>query len=118
MTKGQQEYFKDSKIRDADGNLMVMYHGTNENYTVFNRKKAKASGYYGNGFYFTNSDSHAQQYGNTQKVYLNITNPLQDGTSNITKEQLRKFVEAVAENEDYGIDNYDYDATATLRILI
>ena len=33
------------------------------------------------------------------------------GTNDIAKEQLRKFIEAVAENEDYGIENYGYDAT-------
>lgn len=111
LTKEQQEYFKDSNIRDADGNLKVMHHGSGEAFTVFDKKKAKASGYYGNGFYFTDSESHAKQYGNTYDVYLNITNPLQDGTKNITKDQLRKFVEAVADNEDYGIENYGYGAT-------
>ena len=111
LTKEQSEFFKDSKIVDADGNLKVMHHGSPESFTVFDKKKAKASGYYGKGFYFTDSDSHAKQYGNTYDVYLNITNPLQDGTKDITKDQLRKFVEAIAENEDYGIDNYGYDAT-------
>ena len=111
LTKEQQEYFKDSKVRDENGDLMVMYHGSPEAFTVFDRSKAKSSGYYGRGFYFTNSDSHAKQYGNTYEVYLNITNPIQDGTNDITRDQLRKFVEAVANNEDYGIDNYGYDAT-------
>lgn len=113
LSKEQSEYFKDSKVVDENGNLKVMYHGTNESFTVFDRKKAKSSGYYGSGFYFTDSDSHAQHYGNTHSVYLNITNPLKDGTTDITKDQLRKFVEAVAENEDYGIDNYGYGATVS-----
>lgn len=111
LTNEQNEFFKDSKVRDENGNLKVMHHGSPETFTVFDKSKAKASGYYGKGFYFTDSDSHAKQYGNTYDVYLNITNPIHDGTNNITKEQLRKFVEAVAENEDYGIDNYGYGAT-------
>ena len=111
LTKEQQEYFKDSKVTDENGNLKVMYHGSQESFTAFDRKKAKSSGYYGSGFYFTDSDSHAKQYGNTYEVYLNITNPLQDGTNDITKDQLRAFVEAISENEDYGIDNYGYGAT-------
>ena len=111
LSNEQSEFFKDSKIRDVNGNLKVMHHGSQESFTVFDKKKAKTSGYYGKGFYFTDSDSHAKQYGNTYDVYLNITNPLQDGTNDITKDQLRKFVEAIAENEDYGIDNYGYDAT-------
>lgn len=111
LSKEQSVYFKDSKVRDENGSLQVMYHGSPESFTVFDKKKAKSSGLYGRGFYFTNSDSHAKQYGNTYEVYLNITNPLQNGTNDITKDQLRKFVEAIAEDEDYGIENYGYEAT-------
>ena len=111
LTKAQQEYFIDSKVRDKNGNLKVMYHGTNESFTTFDKSKAKSSGTYGKGFYFTDSDSHASTYGKTYEVYLNIKNPLQNGTNDITKDQLRKFVEALAENEDYGIENYGYNAT-------
>lgn len=81
LSQEQAYYFKDSKIRDENGNLKVMYHGSTESFSVFDRKKAKSSGYYGNGFYFTDSDTHAKQYGNAYEVYLNITNPLQDGTN-------------------------------------
>ena len=111
LTKEQQDFLKDSKILDADGNIKTMYHGSTAEFNVFDIKKAKSSGYYGRGFYFSDSDSHAGQYGSTYEVYLNITNPVQAGTRNITKEQLRKFVEEVAENEDYGIENYGYGAT-------
>ena len=111
LSTEQSEYFKESKIRDADGNLKVMYHGSPETFTVFDRKKARSGGTYGSGFYFTDSKSHAGTYGDSYVVYLNITNPLQNGTNNITKEQLRKFVEEIAKNEDYGIENYGYGAT-------
>jgi len=111
LTKEQQEFFKDSKIRNDNGSLKVMHHGTNESFTVFDKNKARYSGTYGKGFYFTDSTSHAATYGELLDVYLNITNPLQNGTSDITKDQIRKFVEAIAEDEDYGIENYGYDAT-------
>ena len=111
LSKEQQEYFKNSKIRNENGNLKVMHHGSPETFTVFDKSKAKSSGTYGKGFYFTDSTSHAATYGKSYDVYLNITNPLQNGTNDITKDQIRKFVEALAENEDYGIDNYGYDAT-------
>lgn len=35
LTEAQQEYFKDSKVRDAEGNLLVMYHQTDGEFTVF-----------------------------------------------------------------------------------
>lgn len=111
LSAEQRDYFKDSKIVDDNGSLKVMYHGSPETFTIFDKKKSKSSGTYGNGFYFTDSTSHAATYGESYEVYLNITNPLQNGTNDITKEQIRKFVEAIAEDEDYGIDNYGYDAT-------
>ena len=111
LSDEQKEYFKDSKIVDENGQLKVMYHGSPASFTVFDKKKAKSSGYYGRGFYFSESESHAGQYGRKYEVYLNIKNPMREGTNDITKEQLKKFVNEVAENEDYGIENYGYDAT-------
>ena len=88
-----------------------MYHGSSEQFTQFDRRKAKGSGSFGRGFYFTNSDSHASTYGNLYKVYLNVENPVEYGRANITRAQLEAFLEAVAENEDYSIENYGtYDA--------
>lgn len=113
LTDQQKEFFKDSKIVTEDGNLKVMYHGSPNEFTVFDRKKAKSSAYFGKGFYFSDSSNQAGVYGNNYKVYLNIKNPIHAGTNDITKSQLRKFVQAVAKNEDYGIDNYGYDATVT-----
>lgn len=113
LSPQQQEYFADSKVRDADGNLKVMYRGGNEEFTIFDRKKSKASNLYGRGFYFTDSESHAKQYGNAKPFYLNVTNPISPGQSNITKSQMRAFIEAIAENEDYGIENYGYGATVS-----
>ena len=81
LTKEQQEYFKDSKVRDTDGNLQVVYHGR--------------------GFYFSTSNTHAGQYGNTYKGYLNIVNPLSSmkDTHDITKNQLKKFIQELADNK-------------------
>ena len=66
---------------------------------------------YGRGFYFTKSESHAKQYGNTKAYYLDIKNPVSTEDTTITKAQMLKFLEAVAEDEDYGLENYDYGAT-------
>lgn len=38
LSKEQREYFKDSKIKDANGNLKVMHHGSHERFTVFDKK--------------------------------------------------------------------------------
>lgn len=52
LTKEQQDYFKDSKVRDENGSLMVMYHGTpNAGFTVFR-----------SGAYFTQDRWYAEGY--------------------------------------------------------
>lgn len=112
LTGEQQEYFAESKVKDESGKLKVMYQGGKGDFTVFDRKKSKYSNLYGRGFYFTDSESHAKQYGDARAFYLNIVNPLSTEERTITKSQLRKFLEAVAENEDdYSFENYGYDAT-------
>lgn len=111
LSEGQRSYFADSKVRDAQGRLKVMYRGGNGDYTVFDRRKSKPSNLYGRGFYFTDSQSHAAQYGEAKPYYLNITNPLTPDQHVITKQQMRSFLEAVAADEDYGLENYGYGAT-------
>lgn len=91
LTKKQQEYFKDSKVRDENGSLLTVYHGTNSDFTVFDRGKIgenywqSGNSAYG-GFYFTDKKSSAESYaalstglngkGRVVESYLNITNPL------------------------------------------
>ena len=123
LSKEQQEYFKDSKVRTPDGSLRVMYRGGKETFNVFDRSKANPGGQQGNGFYFTTSKDHAMQYGNAKEYYLNITNPLtytfntQNEVKNnqyqkqISKEQLRTLIEEMANNEDYSMENYGQDMT-------
>ena len=84
LTKEQQEFFKDSVVRDEDGNLMVMYHGTSSGgHTAFDTYGSKY-GLFGQGSYFTNDRSVAESYTEKGKgkkpqiyeTYLNITNPI------------------------------------------
>lgn len=104
-----------SKIVNADGTPKVMYHGSQEQFTVFDKSKAKGIGQYGRGFYFTDSASHAGTYGNLYSVYLNIRNPLQSGMATVSRSQVRDYLEVVAENENYSIENYGtYDVDAVL----
>ena len=100
-----------SKVVNADGTPKVMYRGGNETFNIFDRKKSKYSNLYGRGFYFTDSESHAKQYEDVRAYYLDVKNPVSTNEKTITRKQLRTFLEAVAENEDYGLENYGYGAT-------
>ena len=112
LTREQQDWAAESVVRDSDGKLKVMYHGTQTGgFTVFDVGKSKGSNLYGRGIYFSDSKFMAGDYGDTYEVYLNVKNPIQPGNKTITKDQLRKLVNEIAENEDYGIENYGYGAT-------
>jgi len=113
LTQEQQEYFADSKARDKDGRLQIMYRGGKGDFTVFDRKKSKPSNLYGRGFYFTNSKSHAEQYGSAKAFYLNIEHPLGTDSHEITKGQLLNFLKAIEDDgEDYDLYNYGEGSTA------
>lgn len=108
-----------SLIVNADGTPKVMYHGSGAQFTVFDRSKAKSSGMYGKGFYFTDSAEQAGVYGNLYSVFLNVKQPLQYGKDTVNRSQVRRFLESVAENEDYSIENYGtYDVNAILNTIM
>lgn len=71
---------KSSKIRNRSGQLILCYHGTNAQFDEFKDDLIGSSsgniGWYGKGFYFTDSEKLAKSYGTIQrKCYLNITKP-------------------------------------------
>lgn len=70
LSKEQQEYFKNSKVKDDNGQLITVYHGTNNaGFTQFNR----------NVNYFTDNQNVAKTYTGKDAIYegyINITNPI------------------------------------------
>lgn len=111
LSKKQLEYFKDSKVRDADGNLLVMYHGTRADFNEFDMDRAGQNyegdwSAFGKGFYFTPNQEAADDFSsaaiegnskNVKEVYLNITNPFY--TENNYSETLSNL------KEKYNIDD-------------
>ena len=80
LSKEQQEYFKDSKARDKDGNLLEVYHGTNEDFTEFDMSYLGSAsgdvGFLGDGFYLATHKGEAKYYGSKiMSGYVNIKNP-------------------------------------------
>jgi hypothetical protein len=84
LTDAQNEFFKDSKVKDESGNLITVYHGTKKEFDEFKIKME-------NGFYFTDNKEVAKTYtkdtnnftdkisneeGIIYECYLNLKNPL------------------------------------------
>ena len=73
LSEQQQKYFVDSKIRDEQGRLLVVYHGSSK--AGFTEFKTELE-----GSYFTADRKYAEEYAkgndeNVYAVYLNITKP-------------------------------------------
>lgn len=99
LSEGQQEFFKDSKLKDEHGRLLVMYHGTPQGgFTVF---KPDIS-------YFTANRDYAEEYarassGNSRvnythdpehkvyEVYLNAKKPFDTRDPKVRKVWEQEF---------------------------
>lgn len=66
LTKEQQDYFKDSKMRDENGNLKVMYHGSQDaGFHVFDAKMSDDD----TSFFFVDRNDVAASYSGTTETY-------------------------------------------------
>lgn len=79
-----KRWFGDSKVVDADGKPLVVYHGGAKGITAFDKGKIGASfGYDKDGFFFTTergqrpgtADNYAGDDGEVYNVYLSLQNP-------------------------------------------
>lgn len=87
LTPEQEAYFKDSVIRDENGSLIPMYHGTRGNFTVFgdNAPSDTSNSHASVGSWFTPTKEGAKNfaesiwYGDEEprvmETYLNVKNP-------------------------------------------
>jgi len=106
-------WFGDSKVVDAGGKPLVVYHGTNTDFHSFDSDKVGSSmdaGKLGKGFYFSADSRLAGSYANmaraktradaprTVPVYLSLRNPLEfDASTGALWPKLRAL------SEQYGI---------------
>ncbi len=108
LTEAQQEYFKDSKVRDDNGRLLVLHRGSPEDFgTVFKflvenlNSKDQPNTF---GFFFTDNFDTAEYYskargneGDIKTVYLNLKHPL-DLTSLGISSSEKEFYHLLEEN--------------------
>ena len=112
LTEAQREYFKDSKVRDADGKLKPVYHGSAAIFTKFSADFMGQNGSSeGQGFYFTDYKPMAQGYekngGQLLEGYLDIKKPLSDSEVTLTAAEVKQLIKAVDPTGDDLVLNYD-----------
>ena len=121
LSKQQQEYFKNSKVRDNNGNLLTVYHGTDKAFTEFKNKYIQHGRAIIDGFYLTPDRTNANEYGNNiMELYANIENPLYLHNYNgVTRELIER---GYANNIDelitkYNLETDDSGVVSTAKAL-
>ena len=109
-----KKWFKNSKIVDEDGKPLVVYHGTDADFTVFDISKGRSTMDI-QGAFFSPWEIEAGGYGsNVGAYYLSIQNPAPEGVAykalNRFKGQNNAGIKAREYLESLGYDgvaNYD-----------
>ena len=121
LSAEQSEFFKNSKVRDAKGRLVVCYHSTGEDFDVFDKDKAgKHGAMFGSGFYFSTHSDNIYAYGGKYKrCYLNIVKPYYQAKDNYDDELAKKLIETYCGEFDekaYEFDPLGIDYSVTKYI--
>ena len=100
LSKGQQDYFKDSKMRDDDGNLMVMYHGSQDaGFHEFNSQFSDDD----TSFFFVDRNDVAASYSGTSEVYEARTMHTAEDVNNFIAEIGAEGYEVVENDGKYTL---------------
>ena len=110
LSSEQETFFKDSKIRDENGNLKTVYHGTDAEFDVFNPNNT-SSNKWGAGNYLAFDENAGKNYGkNVKEMYANITSPISDKQKTISFDQYDALHRRVNNGEPAYREDYDmYD---------
>lgn len=110
LSPEQEAFFKDSKIRDENGNLKTVYHGTDAEFDVFNPNNT-SSNKWGAGNYLAFDENAGKNYGkNVKEMYANITSPISDKQKTISFDQYDALHRRINDGEPAYREDYDmYD---------
>lgn len=115
LTEAQMRYFKNSQVRDADGNLIPVYHTSYDNFFSFDRQRL-GENTLGNavdaglaatalvGHWFNTQDLSEQIGGKAATYYLNVENPYVVSSLNELSSEIMSF------SDDPEIAQEEYEA--------
>lgn len=115
LTEAQQEFFRNSKARDENGNLLVMYHQTDGDFTVFDTEH-KGAGTGDDetpfGVFLKKTSRDIGVRGKKQmQLYANIQNPLRvDNREQLVQSLARMSEEYASLKTESGNIDKEYGA--------
>lgn len=105
---------KNSKIRDEDGKLIKVYHGTQDMFYEFDtsKKGGKNGTAEGFGIYTSDNPEVTSAYGDRQiKMYANITKPATSTQKTISAASLAKLIKDTCKKQaQQMVDDGEYDS--------
>ena len=116
LSQGQRDFFKDSKVRDKEGNLLVAYHGSPNVFDEFDLSRAgeNTGSMWGDGIYLTTNENVAVAYTEGKhgpiKAYVNLVNPLILGERDVVSElrargaDIDKYMREQGQSHEFGLD--------------
>jgi hypothetical protein len=94
-----EELVKSSKVVDANGEPLVVYHGTDADIETFIPDNAQG---WGTGVYFASNKQVTEEFGDkTLEAYLNIQNPYIDNETRLDWEAVLKTEVVQNKNKEY-----------------
>ena len=115
VKKAAEEAFKDSVIRDDDGNLLKVYHGRVSKFNVFDRKFAAIESDLGKGFYFSSQEDDVDSnYANNEGP--DLTNKIARLAERIEAEQDIDYDEAEKKAREQYIKSEPNTVEAYLNV--
>lgn len=97
VKKAAEEAFKDSVIRDDDGNLLKVYHGRVSEFNIFDREFASIEGDMGKGFYFSSQED------DVDSNYANVEGP-------VLTNKIARLAERIEAEQDIDYDEAEKKA--------
>ena len=116
LSEGQVDYFKNSENRNEKNELKTMYRGSPVEVNIFEKNgKGKRYTNFGaeyetdiKGFFFTENEDYAKEFGNTIEYYLNTEKilKLNENTDDLNK-IFRPMLDEMLKNQDITQTQYD-----------
>ncbi|MBQ7817025.1 MAG: hypothetical protein IJ339_06700, partial [Oscillospiraceae bacterium] len=114
VEEAANDLMADSKIRDDEGKLIPVYHGTKEDFYVFDTSVmgGKNGVQEGFGIYTTDNPNVAGSYGERKlKMYANITNPARADKKTIKAKTLAALIkDTCIRQADAMVEDGEYDS--------
>ena len=115
-----------SKFVDENGEPMVFYHNTNNNFSVFDSKRNGThtdAGWLGDGFYFYGDENEGSGYGNIKMgVFLNVRDPYyatSEENNQLAEANSRDMSVDFRENlEEEGYDGVFYNGDLRQEVVV